>query len=65
MHARLTLQAVLGVDAARIATVCLVPLSTMGRRLARAKANAKIWDAGVRHEVAELLTQLLPAAAEA
>ncbi|MFE7846665.1 RNA polymerase sigma factor [Microbacterium sp. NPDC057407] len=46
MHAPLMLQTVLGVDAARIATIYLVPAATMGQRLSRAKA--KIRDAGIR-----------------
>ncbi|WP_157811356.1 RNA polymerase sigma factor [Microbacterium lacus] len=46
MHAPLMLQAVLGVDAARIATVFLVPAATMGQRLSRAKT--KIRHAGTR-----------------
>jgi RNA polymerase sigma-70 factor (ECF subfamily) len=46
MHAPLMLQTVLGVDAARIATVFLAPASTVGQRLSRAKT--KIRDAGIR-----------------
>ena len=46
MHAPLMLQAVLGVDAARISTVFLVPPATMGQRLSRAKT--KIRDAAIR-----------------
>lgn len=46
LHAPLMLQAVLGVDAARIAAVYLVPPATMGQRLSRAKT--KIRDAGIR-----------------
>lgn len=49
MHAPLILQAVLGVDAARIAAIYLVPPSTMGQRLSRSKA--KIRDAGLRFRV--------------
>lgn len=46
MHAPLMLQTVLGVDAARIATVFLTPPATIGQRLSRAKT--KIRDAGIR-----------------
>jgi RNA polymerase sigma-70 factor (ECF subfamily) len=49
MHAPLMLQVVLGVDAARIASVFLVSPATMGQRLSRAKA--KIRDAGIRYRV--------------
>ncbi|GAB2831371.1 RNA polymerase sigma factor [Microbacterium insulae] len=47
LHAPLMLQLVLGVDAARIAGVYLVPPATMGQRLSRAKR--KIKDAGIRY----------------
>ncbi|WP_322411251.1 RNA polymerase sigma factor [Microbacterium invictum] len=49
LHAPLMLQAVLGVDAARIAAVFLVPPATMGQRLSRVKT--KIRDAGIRYRV--------------
>lgn len=47
----LMLQVVLGLDAARIARAFLVPATTMGQRLSRAKA--KIRDAGLRFVLSE------------
>jgi RNA polymerase sigma-70 factor (ECF subfamily) len=49
IHAPLMLQAVLGIDAARVASAFLTRPSTMGQRLSRAKA--KIRDAGIRYRV--------------
>ena len=49
IHAPLMMQAVLGIDAARIASAFLTPPATMGQRLARAKT--KIRDAGIRYRV--------------
>lgn len=50
-HTPLMLQAVLGLDAKRIASAFLVAPGTMGQRLTRAKA--KILDSGVRFEIPE------------
>jgi predicted RNA polymerase sigma factor len=65
LHTPLMLQTVLGLDAATIASVFLVPPATMGQRLSRVKA--KIRDAGIgftvpdAHELPERLDAVLNA----